>query len=157
MTPSDRDCFTDFALQEHAQGRLDPAVRQEVAAHAQTCSECGAALHAFEAESTLLRAVLASDLSGAPGLTDETLALYTGGALPPAEAARVEAILSRHPATLQRLLALTRETAAARETEADEQASSRALPAGEILRMPKRIASPVTVTAPRKASGGQSS
>lgn len=158
MSVSARECFTDFALQEYAQGRLDPSVRHELTAHTNTCPECRAALEAFEAEAALLRAVLQAPAADTAIPDDETLARYSAGALPPAEAAQIEALLSRHPGALQRLIRLTRETEATRcEAEAGPKTEPQSHPAGEILRMPKRITRPHTVTtAVRRASGGSS-
>lgn len=158
MSQHRQECFTDFALQEYAQGRLDSIVRREVTEHTQACPECRAALDAFATEASLLREALKADTPAGetPQLSNETLALYSSGALAPEEEARVESILSRHPGILQQLLRLIRETEAVQSDEPVD-IPAQIPPAGEILRMPKRIASPLTVTAIRHAGGAQSS
>lgn len=156
MTTSDRECFTDFALQEYAQGRLDSAIRVELEEHTATCAQCCAALQEFQSEAALLHVALTP--AGTPAetaISDETLALYCTGALEAGDAIAVETALSRNPSLLQRLIALTRETTAARSSETTDETVSPSQPAGEILRMPKRLVRPATVTIERRAGGGR--
>lgn len=159
MSAHGPECFTDFALQEYAQGRLDSAVRRDVADHTQDCPACREALQAFTTEATLLHEALKSTAAtndDVPQIPIETLALYSSGALAPEETARVESVLSRHPGTLQQLLRLARETEAVCSDEAVHIPAQRQ-PSGEILRMPKRMARPFTVTLSRRVQGGQGS
>lgn len=158
MSGPEPECYTDFALQEYAQGRLDVDVRRSVIEHTGACAECRAALQAFENEATLLRETLQSltlDSAGAEDLSDEMLARYSGGGMAPEESARIDSILSRNPAALERLILLMQETRAARSDTLSEAEAIRPQPAGEILRMPKRIARAVTIDMNRQASGGQ--
>ncbi len=154
MTP-DRECFTDFALQEYVQSRLDPTVRRELEQHQDGCDQCRAALQAFQAEAAFMRAALApaGDDAGS-SVSDEILALYCTGALEAGDAVALETALSRNPDLLQRLTRLVRETTAARSPETVDEVVSTPEPAGEILRMPKRSARPTTVSLERRIGGG---
>ncbi len=157
MTTPDRECFTDFALQEYVQGRLDSAIRLELEHHTATCTQCRAALQEFQTEAALLHAALSSATASTEevDINDETLALYCTGALEAGEAIAVETALSRNPGLLQRLIALTRETTAVRSSETADDVVGTPQPAGQILRMPKRSARPVVVSLERRAGGGR--
>lgn len=158
MSGPEPQCYTDFALQEYAQGRLDADVRRSVMEHTGACAECRAALQDFDNEAALLRETLRSltlDSAGVEELSDEMLARYSGGGMPPEESARIDSILSQDPSALKRLILLMVETRAARSDSPSETDAIRSQPAGEILRMPKRIARAVTIDVGRKASGGQ--
>jgi len=151
------ECYTDFALQEYAAGRLDADVRTELAGHLQTCDACRQALAAFEAESRLLRAALtAARTTGAGEPSDETLALYLDGALDESAALALETAISQRPALLARLIQLRIELTAVRR-ESDEGApDTRIELEGRILKMPRRVKPVVTLTAIRRASGEKS-
>lgn len=158
MSAPDHECYTDFALQEYVQGRLDPGVRQALAEHIGLCEACRAALQAFETEATLLRETLRTFIADAPGsedLSDEMLARYSGGGLSTEETARMDSILTRNPEALVRLIALARETRAAQSGDLIESKMARPQPAGEILRMPKRIAPPSALDFSQRARGAQ--
>ena len=143
----DTPCFTDFALQEYAFGRLDADVRREVDTHAQECEACRDSLRLIESEIVLLRAGLSHDSSestDASTVDDESLALYLDGALNPADVANLEAGLLPDPALLARLVRLHAEIAATLGEQDDGvRRAMQAPPAGQILRMPKRTQLPV--------------
>jgi anti-sigma factor RsiW len=150
MTPADTNpsCFTDFALGEFVHGRLDPEVRREVEAHAGECAECGAAIRMLRAESAaIVRALRAARLAQMDKFDPQTLARYLDGALDPQAERELEAILATEPEPLAALVALHAEVAAAR-LEADQGVGriEPAVPAGQILRMPKRTAPPPLVS-----------
>jgi anti-sigma factor RsiW len=151
------ECYTDFALQEYIAGRLDAGVRRDLEEHLARCRECRGALQAFQAEAALLRGALAprGGEEICEEVTDETLALYMGGALDQVQVAAVEDAVSRRPALLGRLVALGREVAAVREGAGSPGQESRSHPPeGLILKMRRRTVPPATVSLPGRLEGG---
>ncbi len=152
------ECFTDYALQEYAAGRLDAEIRAQVAGHIKTCAECRQALADLRAETQLLQTALAPRTPPEPSepVSDESLALYLAGALEESQASNLETIISREPALLRRLLSLRREVVNTRVevTEGVPIRTSNPERRGEILKMPRRTRPVATIQDTRQAEGG---
>ena len=151
------ECFTDYALQELAAGRLDAEIRVQVARHLETCPECREAHTDLAAEFNLLRAALAPQdpQKREPPFSEETLGLYLSGALDDAQTSALETMLAAEPALLSRLIALRTEVHATR-AEAQGVApisATRPEPLGQILKMPKRIRPTITVLTAKRLGG----
>ncbi len=158
MSPeSPNECYSDYALQEYAAGRLDADIRLQLAEHLATCPECRQAHADLDAESRLLRFALAPVQRAEPEapFSDETLALYLSGALDESHASDLETALSKQPAYLARLITLHTELAATR-AEAEGTAATTATlpePLGLILKMPRRMRPVATLLTNRQAGG----
>lgn len=155
--PRDDACFTDFALQEYVAGRLDPEVRAEVEAHAGACELCRRSIELLAVESAFLRqAFITTDCAEFEQPVDPAmLALYLDGALDPDEAASLEHRLTHDP---EALMALTQLQADVAETISGKgegvPADAPSVPAGEILRMPKRTQPPAVIRPAERRFGG---
>jgi anti-sigma factor RsiW len=161
MSPGDQThpCFTDFALQEFVQGRLDSDVRQAVEKHLEACQECRRAAELLQSESALLRDALMSATPVEAGEPPDiaVLAAYLDGALDDAAVREFEARLASDPRLLHALARLQAEVSAVVANQGERVRQSAAqVPAGQILRMPKRAAPPPVVTSGElKYGGGQ--
>lgn len=132
------ECFTDFALEEYVQGRLDVSVRLALEAHTAGCTECGRAVELLKAESALLRHADFSapqrEVRSTPDV--QVLAAYLDGAMTRDAAEELEALLADDPILLNALLQLGREVEAASNEQ--EPGTPSAVPEGQLLRMPVR-------------------
>lgn len=148
VTPhrADRPCFTNFALQEYALGRLSGEVREEVETHVVECRQCAACAALIEKETGLLSSALRAGAEERPGqpLERETLAMYLDGSLDQETREKCEKLLAESPETLAALLSMRHElvsvlNATAAASELPERRE------GRILRMPKRRILPETL------------
>ena len=75
------ECYTDYALQEYALGRLTPSVRNAVEGHLGECTACSEALETIRLEVCYFQEL--SDVSpaerGADCVSDDDLALFRDG------------------------------------------------------------------------------
>lgn len=133
-------CFTDFAIQEYLLGRLDAGVREELEAHLKGCRECTACSELLAKETATLRAGLrgtAGVESTAPGIDDETLAMYFDDSLSLEMREEIERNLAQSPEALRRLNELRLELESLRDGSKVLEGDA-AKPEGRVLRMPKR-------------------
>ena len=144
---ADRPCFTNFALQEYALGRLSSEVREEVETHVEECPHCAACAVLIEKETGLLSSALRSGAEERPGqpLEREMLAMYLDDSLDQETREKCEKLLAYSPQTLAALLSIRREligvlNAAVCAGEIPAQ------PEGKILRMSKRQILPKTIS-----------
>ncbi len=143
----DRPCFTNFALQEYALGRLSGEVREEVEAHVQECRQCAACADLIEKETGLLSSALragAQEGQGRP-LEREMLAMYLDDRLDQETREKCEKRLAESPEMLAALLSMRDELVSVLNTTA----AASELPErreGRILRMPKRRILPETIS-----------
>jgi len=140
---SDRPCFTNFALQEYALGRLNGDVRLEVEAHVGECRQCAALI---EKETRLLKAALRAGAEEGEGQAPERemLAMYLDDSLDQETREKCESLLASSSEALAALLSMRRELVSVLNVEAlPGEMTSR--PEGRILRMPKRRILPKTI------------
>ena len=143
---AERPCFTNFALQEYALGRIRSEVREEMETHLKKCPQCGACAALIEQETGLLSSALRSGIEERPGqpLEREMLAMYLDDSLDPETREKCDKQLASSSKTLAALLSIRRElidVLNATEGPGEFQVQ----PEGKILRMPKRRILPKTI------------
>ncbi len=139
-------CFTNFALQEYALGRLSSEVREEVEAHVNECPECAACAALIEKETGLLNSALrfGGEEEQGQSLEREVLAMYLDDSLDQEAREKCEKRLALSSETLATLLSLRHELLSVLNVEA-LPGEMPARPEGRILRMPKRRILPKSV------------
>ncbi len=144
---ADRPCFTNFAFQEYALGRLSSEVRVEVEIHVKECPQCAACAALIEKETGLLSSALRSGAEGRPEqpLEREMLAMYLDDSLDQETREKCEKLLAASPQTLAALLSIRQELIGVLNA-AVVPGETPARPEGKILRMPKRRILPVTMS-----------
>lgn len=143
---ADRPCFTNFALQEYALGRISSEVREEVETHLKECPQCGACAALIEKETGLLSSALragSEERLGQP-LAREMLAMYLDDSLDQETREKCEKLLASSPKTLVALLSIRRELMGVLNATAGP-GEFQAQPEGKILRMPRRQILPKTI------------
>ena len=143
---ADRPCFTNFALQEYALGRISSEVREEMETHLKECQQCAACAALIEKETGLLSAALRVGAEERPGetLERETLAMYLDDSLDQETREKCEKRLASSPQNLAALLSMRRELIGVL-IDAGGPGEKLAQPEGKILRMPKRQILPKTI------------
>ena len=143
---ADRPCFTNFAFQEYALGRISSEVREEMETHRKECPQCGACAALIERETGLLSSALRSGFEERPArpLEREMLAMYLDDSLDQQTRERCEKLLASSPKTLAALLSIRRELIGVLNATAGP-GELHAGPEGRILRMPKRRILPKTI------------
>lgn len=147
-------CFTNFALQEYALGRLSSEVRTELEGHIEDCAECAACVRLIEKETRLLREALRPNVddSGAEALDAETLAMYLDDSLDQQTREKYEQLLASSPRSLEALVSLRRELVSAMSAE-NSSGEISLQPEGRIIHMPKRQFAPRNIA---ELSGSES-
>ncbi len=143
---ADRPCFTNFALQEYALGRLSGELREEVEIHVKECPQCAACAALIEKETRLLNAALRVGAEEGEGEAPERemLAMYLDDSLDQETREKCESLLASSSEALAALLSMRRELVSVLNVEAlPGEMPSR--PEGRILRMPKRRILPKTI------------
>lgn len=144
---ADRPCFTNFALQEYALGRISSEVREEVETHVKECPQCGACAALIEKETGVLSSALRFGAEEGPGqsLEREMLAMYLDDSLDQETREKCEKLLASSTQTLAALLSIRRELIGVLNA-AGGPGETHAQPEGKILRMPKRRILPKTIS-----------
>ncbi len=147
-------CFTNFALQEYALGRLSSEVRTDLEGHVEECAACAACVRLIDKETRLLRETLQSnvDNSGPEALDAQTLAMYLDDSLDQQTREKCEQLLASSPRSLEALVSLRRELVGAMGAE-NSSVETPLQPEGRIIRMPKRQFAPRNIA---ELSGSES-
>lgn len=137
--PSPSECYTDYALQEYALGRLAEDVRASVEAHLSTCEACAICLKEINTEIACFHELEANRSPKGQCISEEEIAIFIDGGGEESHRESVISHLNSCQSCTQTLIEIRRETAEALAQTAGILPESPS-ELGIILTMPPRTA-----------------